>query len=176
MAKLSKLAESVGQYADQLQNGYMLAIDPSSGSTSSLPGWAIFRQGKLDDAGTLELPRGTRSIANRLFLLRNALFTEFEEPDILVIEQIAPVLPSKNGAFLHKGASSLIKSVGAILSTWDVPTLEVAPMTWHSMTPPEYRKGDCVDSQMIGWAAMIVLARIRGEKEPRINLIGLENT
>jgi hypothetical protein len=162
----SRLAQEIEQHADALQQGYVLAIDPSSGSSGSLPGYAVFRAGRLVDAGLIGLPRGTRAIANRLYLLRNALATEFEKPDVLVIELISPVMPSKNGTFLHKSAASLIKSVGAILSTWDVPTLEVSPTTWHSMTPPTYTKTDVNDAIMIGWAALITLARVRGEPEP----------
>lgn len=171
MAKYkSKLALEVEKYADILANGEMLAIDPSSGSQGSLPGYALFRKGQLQDAGTIELPRGTRSLANRLFLLRDTLEKSFDRPDLLTIELISPVMPAKGGAFLHKHASSLIKAVGCILSTWDVPILEVSPMTWHSMTPPEYKKGDIADACMIGWAVYLTLARIQGVEEPRIHL------
>lgn len=173
MAKYkSKLALEVEQYRDLVQNGEMLAVDPSSGSSGSLPGYALFRKGQLVDAGTIELPRGTRPLANRLFLLRNALATSFDKPDLLTIELISPVMPSKGGAFLHKNASSLIKAVGAILSTWDVPVLEVSPMTWHSMTPPTYKKDDVQDACMIGWAVFLTLARLNGTQEPDIVLPG----
>lgn len=166
----SKLAQEVSQYSDILQNGEMLAVDPSSGSQGSLPGYALFRKGKLVDAGTIELPRGTRPLANRLFLLRDTLEKAFDKPDLLTIELISPVMPAKGGAFLHKHASSLIKSVGSILSTWDVPVLEVSPMTWHSMTPPEYKKDDVQDACMIGWAVFITLARLTGTEEPKVTL------
>lgn len=166
----SKLAGEVGQYETQLRAGTALAIDPSSGSAGSLPGFALFKAGQLVDAGTIQIPR-TGHIGNRLFKLREALVTEFEKPDILIVELIAPVMPSKNGNFLHKSAAALIKSVGAILSAWDVPILEVSPTTWHSMTPPDYVKGDCLDAQMIGWAAFVVLARVLGEPEPEVRLL-----
>jgi hypothetical protein len=171
MAKYkSKLALEVEQYQDILANGEMLAVDPSSGSQGSLPGYALFRKGQLVDAGTIELPRGSRPLANRLFLLRETLEKAFQKPDLLTIELISPVMPAKGGAFLHKHASSLIKAVGSILSTWDVPVLEVSPMTWHSMTPPEYKKGDIADACMIGWAVYLTLARVQGEKDPPIHL------
>jgi len=166
----SKLALEVEQYQDILLNGEMLAVDPSSGSSGSLPGYALFRKGQLVDAGTIELPRGTRPLSNRLYLLRNALATSFDKPDLLTIELISPVMPSKGGTFLHKNASSLIKSVGSILSTWDVPVLEVSPMTWHSMTPPQYKKDDVQDACMIGWAVFITLARLTGTEEPKVTL------
>lgn len=162
----SKLSQEVEQYADQILSGRMLAIDPSSGSHSSLPGYALFEAGKLVDCGTVDLPQGTRALHNRLYLLRHTLQNEFDKPDLLAVEKIAPVMPSKGGSFLHANASSLIKSVGAILSCWDVPTVEPAPMTWHSMTPPEYRKNDVADACAIGWSVLITLARVRGEVEP----------
>lgn len=171
MAKYkSKLALEIEQYGEIIQAGEVLAVDPSSGSQGSLPGYALFKAGKLVDAGTIDLPRGSRPLANRLFLLRETLEKAFQKPDLLAIELISPVMPAKNGAFLHKHASSLIKAVGAILSTWDVPTLEVSPMTWHSMTPPEYKKSDVQDACMIGWAVYITLARLCGEVEPTIFL------
>ena len=162
----SKLAQEVGQYADLIKNGRMLAIDPSSGSAGSLPGYALFEAGRLVDAGTLGLPRGTRALSNRLYLLRAALASEFPQPDILAVELIAPVMPTGKGHFLYKSASSLLKSVGAILSVWDVPVIEPSPATWHSMTPPNYVKSDTADACMLGWATLITLARVLGEPEP----------
>lgn len=166
----SKLAGEIAQYETQLRGGVALAIDPSSGSAGSLPGFALFKAGRLVDAGVIEIPR-TGHIGNRLFKLREALLTEFKRPDILIVELIAPVMPAKNGNFLHRSAAALIKSVGAILSTWDVPIIEVSPVTWHSVTPSDYVKGDCMDAQMIGYAAQVVLSRVLGEQEPEIKLL-----
>jgi hypothetical protein len=167
MAKYkSKLALEIERHAGVLKTGNVLAIDPSSGSQGSVPGYALFKAGQLQDAGTIALPRGTKALSNRLFLLRDTLEKEFQKPDLLIVELISPVMPAKNGQFLHANGSSLIKAVGAILSCWDVPVLEVAPMTWHSMTPPTYKKSDTHDACMIGWAAFITLARVTGEPEP----------
>ena len=170
----SKLAEEIVKYADLLQEGYMLALDPSSGSAGSLPGYAIFKKGKLQDAGTIGLPRGTRAIHNRLWLLRNALETEFEKPDILAVEWIAPVIPTGRGTFLHKSAAALIKSVGAILAVWDVPVIEPTPAAWHSMAPAGYQKTDARDAQMVGWCALTTLARELGQPDPSIWFVGEE--
>lgn len=177
MAKYtSKLAQEIEQYADLLKHGVLLAIDPSSGSAGSLPGYALFKQGVLQDCGLISLPRGTRAISNRLYLLRESLLTEFKKPDILAVEYIAPVFPTKNGGFLHKSASSLTKSVGAIMSTWDVPVIEPAPTTWHALVreamvkrgedPTKYPKSDVNDAIAIAMAAFITLARALGEPDP----------
>jgi hypothetical protein len=166
----SKLAQEVGKFQEEVQKGYMLAIDPSSGSQGSLPGFAVFKAGRLVDAGTISLPRGTRHIGSRLFLLRDTLEKEFEKPDILAVEWIAPVFPGAKNAYFQKSASSLMKSVGAIMSVWDSPVVEPAPTTWHTMTPPNYEKNDTNDACMIGNAVLITLARILGEPEPAVQL------
>jgi len=165
VGKPSQLAQNIEAHAELLLQGTLLAIDPSSGSAGSLPGYALFKGGRLVDAGTLELPR-SGPLANRLFLLRDTLAKEFDRPDLLAVELISPVMPSRKGIFLHKNSSSLIKAVGAVLSCWDCPVVEVAPVTWHSMTPPHYQKSDAADACAIGGACFITLARVRGEPEP----------
>lgn len=176
----SKLAQAVEQYADILTSGYLLAIDPSSGSAGSLPGFAIFKAGVLEDAGVIQLPRGGRAISNRLWLLRQALESEFDRPDLLAVELISPIMPTKGGAFMNKSASSLIKSVGAILSTWDVDVIEPSPSTWHALvdkallaesallgTPLyKYQKTDAKDAVAIGWSAIATLAQVQGRPQP----------
>jgi len=174
----SKLAQEVVQYEALLRGGTLLAIDPSSGSAGSLPGYALFQKGQLVDAGTIQLPRHGRHIANRLWQLRECLLTAFDKPDILAVEWIAPVFPARKAGpggapqFLHKSASALMKSVGAIMSVWDVPCIEPAPTTWHTMTPPGYVKNDANDAQMVGWCALTVLARVLGQPDPIIHLLG----
>lgn len=164
--------DEVRAHAELIASGHMLCLDPSSGSQGSLPGFAIFEAGVLKDAGVITLPRGTRPIANRLWLLRHTLETEFERPDLLAVEWIAPVIPTGKGTFLHKSAAALIKSVGAVLATWDVPVIEPKPTTWHTMTPPGYIKSDARDAQMLGWCALTVLARLRGEPDPLVHFLG----
>lgn len=173
----SVLSTQVIQCNPQIRGGTLLCVDPSSGSLGSLPGYAVFKKGLLVDAGIIALPRGTRAIANRLWQLHRALHDEFEQPDLLAVEWIAPVFPTAKGRdgraghFTHKSASSLTKSVGAIMSVWDVPTIEPTPATWHSITPPGYVKSDCHDAQMLGWACLTVLARVLGEPDPVIHLL-----
>lgn len=168
MAKYtSRLAQDVGQYAETIRRGSLLAIDPSSGSSGSLPAYALFQAGKLVDVGTIEIPRSGQ-LHNRLFLLREALQREFKKPDILAVEWISPVMPSKGGQFLHKHAASLIKAVGAILSCWDCPTLEPSPSTWHAIAPAGYQKSDERDAVMIGMAVFTTLARVTGTPEPEL--------
>lgn len=160
----SRLAREVVQYADVLATGRLLAIDPASGA-SSMPGFAVFERGQLVAAGVLEIPR--RELANRLWYIAECIRTELPKPDIMCVELISPVMPSKGGGgFINKGSGSLLKSVGAILSVHDVPILEVAPVTWQTMKPPEYVKSDAWDAAMIGWAAYIMLARETGAVEP----------
>ena len=165
----SKLSQEVSQYADQLLSGYCICIDPSSGSQGSVPGYAIFRGGKLDDAGTIELPRGSRVLSNRLFLLQQALRTEFEQPDLLIVEGVPMVMGSTGGGNFHRGNGALIKAVGATIATWDCPILEPTPMAWHALLKGDqkasYVKTDANDAVMLGYCCLTHLARSRGEAD-----------
>jgi hypothetical protein len=161
----SQLSQDVVTYADIIMEKSMLCLDPSSGSSGSVPGYALFKAGVLVDAGTVALPRGTRSIQNRLYLLRKALEAEFEQPDILNIEKIG--IHAGAAKFVHKGTMSLIKSVGTCISVWDCPTIETAPMTWHSLLPKTgYVKTDSHDAVCLGLAALTLLARHQGMPDP----------
>jgi hypothetical protein len=173
----SKLALEVAQYEEQLKFGTVLALDPSSGSAGSLPGFALFKAGQLVDAGLITIPRSGGKIANRLWQLRESLLTEFPKPDLLAIEWIAPVFPAKmkggQPQYLHKSASALMKSVGAIMSVWNAPVVEPSPTTWHRLvdevlTPLglTYVKSDTRDAVAIGWSALVTLARVLGEADP----------
>lgn len=171
----SKLAGEVALYEDILRGGTLLAIDPSSGSSGSAPGYAIFEAGALIDAGTIAIPRGGQHIASRLWQLRNSLEKDFRQPDILAVELISPIMPTKNGTFTNKSATSLIKSVGAVISAWNVPTVEVSPITWHKCVDDvlklevpmrRYVKSDAKDAVAVGWAVLCTLALVLGETPP----------
>lgn len=150
----SKLDQAVAKYVTQLSEGTVLSIDPSSGSEKSQPGYALFKQGKLVDSGLVRLKYGIE-LSNRLYHLSKSLREDFEKPDILVTEHLAPFMGEGKGAFFStRNVISLHQSVGVIMSVWDVPVLTVSPRSWHAITPDNYIKSDENDAIMIGWTAL----------------------
>lgn len=155
--KRSQLAQSVERYQTAIETGRFISIDPSSGSSKSLPGYAIFNRGKLVDAGLIRIPPGTRDVNHRLYDLREVMKGYFREPDILVLEMI-------NFSAGGKSSGALQKAIGAMMTLWPVPVLEVAPSTWKKYLhlAPGYTKSDVNDAIMIGQAVIWTLQEQQG--------------
>lgn len=158
--KPTKTRFQINRCRKQILEGKVLAIDPSSGSASSLPGYALFEAGKLKESGLIELKIG-KELPRRLEDLARSLREDFEEVDVLVIEDI-PV--RSHGR--HGGAhASLMKAVGCILGAAKrKQTVEMAIPTWKSYLRktveqfPDYNKDDDWDAIVMGYCA-IDLAR-----------------
>lgn len=151
---ISKLEQSIREHTALLLNGMVLAIDPSSGSQNSQPGYAIYKSGQLVDSGLVRIRSGDH-ISNRLYRLSKSLREDFEQPDLLVTENIPPFMGEGPGAaFATRNVISLHQSVGVVMSVWDVPVLQVSPRSWRSLIPDNYVKSDENDAIMLGWTAI----------------------
>ena len=161
--ELTSLEKQILPHVDKVRTGIILAIDPSSGSHRSQPGYALYKKGKLEDSGIVEIHSGDH-ISNRLHRLSTALSGEFDEPDILVTENIPPFMAEKGSSpFATRNVISLHQSVGVIMSVWDVPVITVSPRTWRSYIPEGYIKDDEHDAIMIGWSAIQAYRKIENE-------------
>lgn len=150
----SKLEQAIAQYANELLSGTILAIDPSSGSANSQPGYAIYQAGQLQDSGLVRIRSGD-AVHNRLHRLARSLREDFTKPDLLVTENIPPFMGDGPGAaFATRNVISLHQSVGVVMSIWDVPVLQVSPRSWRSLVPDNYLKSDENDAIMLGWTAI----------------------
>lgn len=153
----------IKQASYAIVHGTMVAIDPSIGSLSSMPGWAVYKKGELNDSGTLQIrPEG--SIPERLrelaYLLRK-LYRKVD-PDVLVYEQI-PVTAHGNRS--QVGHASLLKALGAILSVAGPDQyVGISPISWKKLVRESYRKGDETDAIEMGWIA-VEQARVVLEKD-----------
>lgn len=153
---MSKAAKAAAEFRDLILHGTLLAIDPSSGSydrstkTQSNVGYAIFKAGALDDSGIVALDgKGKKPVFDRLRDLHDSMRTQFDVPDIMVIEEIA-------GPNAH---NSLRWSIPAIALAVRAPVVvEMNVRTWQSMTPKGYQKTDENDAIAIG-QALIKLAK-----------------
>ncbi len=153
-SKLTALDKSVQENINALISGVILAIDPSSGSAASQPGYALYAGTSLKDSGLVRIRSGDH-ISNRLHRLSRTLRDEFSKPDLLVTENIPPFMGDGPGAaFATRNVISLHQSVGVIMSVWDVPVVLVSPRSWRSLVPDNYLKSDENDAIMIGWTAV----------------------
>jgi len=147
-----------------LTEGHVLAIDPSSGSRDSMPGYAVFIRGQLVDSGLIEVAKG-RELNRKLFIIGETLRNQFEIPDLLVVEHIPPFM---RGSGFSKSIVSLQRAIGMIIGSIDRPLLEVPPITWHKLAPPDYQKTDEKDAIMIGYAAIWTACKMRGLEPPEL--------
>jgi len=160
-------ARTAPSMAALLLKGNVLTIDPSSGG-SSMPGYAICREGRFVENGELRLPKGSL-IHHRLHTLQKAIqaLVDTHGPfDLLIHEDIALAFGAKGGAskgpkgskgnphggFVTRGTTFLQWSVGVTLSAQPWPhVVRVAPQSWwawvrKNMPPDSYVKGDATDA------------------------------
>jgi hypothetical protein len=164
---LTKTSKAYGDIEDNLQgilDGVIISIDPSIGSSSSMPGWAIYRAGQYVASGTFDIPVH-RSIPDRLRMLANhvrKLYNEYPA-DVLVYEDIPAQRYGMGNAVAH---ASLLKALGAILS---VPGPDgyvgIMPVSWKKGVRDTYQKGDESDAVEIGYVVIEFAAQIKYAKE-----------
>ncbi len=175
--KQRRLAETTKAYSEiescltPLLEGTVVAIDPSIGSQSSMPGWAAYTAGILVDSGTLEIPLGwgvperLQEVARQL----RELYRIYKPVDVLVYEQIASQFFGGKGKKFGNAASmaSLQKALGAILSV-PGPTsfVGLSPQTWKRLVSDTYVKSDEADAVEMGKIAISLAQEIQENGKP----------
>jgi len=158
LTKATKLYTHCKRHKELIQGGHMLCIDPSCGSTGSMPGYAIYKEGELKDSGIIEIPDVHRDLPYRLQDLLSTLQVSFQKPDLLVIEDIASRRFGRGG---QSGHASLLRSTGTIMSAYpDTKVLAIRPQSWRKMLPEGWVKGDEWDAIALGHRALEVCRRI----------------
>lgn len=159
LSKSSKAYESISEARLAITEGILVAVDPSIGSSSSLPGWAVYSRGILKCSGVFEINRNG-SVPARLQELAHFLRSLYRDwdPDVLVYEDIPAQRYGGGNANAH---SSLLKSVGVVLSV-SGPDYYVGllPISWKKLIRPEYIKGDEADAVEIGHIAITEARKI----------------
>lgn len=171
----TKTAMMALKNAKALLGGRVLVIDPSIGSKptnyseGSKPGWAIFEAGVLQDYGVIDLDwKGSKQQRARRLLL--SLQNDFPGRwDMLVIEDIPPIIGRGRGAAAgFHGSLSLHWAVGISLAAVDAAGyMKVAIQSWRAWVPESYQKSDDHDAVAIGVAAL-GLARLMQERKGRL--------
>lgn len=149
VAKTSMIQTQIERHREEILKGTLLAVDPSTGSGSSLPGFAWFEAGELKESGVIQVTIGAAK-NKRLFEIRRTLQEEFPIPDVLVIEHISSV-PWGNMRRNTEALAGLQRGVGAILSAFNVDAvIEVMPSLWKKTVDEHYTKSDEMDAIYIG--------------------------
>lgn len=156
----TKLEQELHPFAIDVVKGRLLSFDPSSGSAGSLPGWALYSQGELVEAGLLNIPR-SGPIHIRLQALMKAV-SELPKPDVVAVEQISHFIKGFN-----KGAVNLHKAIGVIQAACQCPKLvNVAVISWKKLVPESYLKDDDRDAIGIGYKAVQQAFILEGLEPP----------
>lgn len=163
ISKTSRVYINTLPAVKHLIDGVVVGIDPSIGSRSSQPGYAVYIAGELVESGTFRIPP-EKHIHDRLRLLAThvrRLYNKYD-PDVLVYEDIPA---SRYGGGNANSHSSLIKAVGAILS---VPGPElcvgILPVSWKNEARSGYIKGDEEDAVELAYVVIKLARRIHDEK------------
>lgn len=165
---LSKSSQAYSQIQGcllPLIEGTIVCIDPSVGSTSSQPGWAVYSGGEFRASGKLQIDPGL-PIWKRLSILVHGIRKLYSiwEPDVLVYEDIPSLRQGGGNANAH---ASLLKAVGAILSVSGPDHyVGLLPVSWKRMVRSTYVKGDEADAIEIGYIAIEEAKRIQEEDPP----------
>ena len=109
---------------DVILKGSLLAIDPSCISTSSLPGWALYKNSKLVSSGVISGIDPTSALEKRLQFIGKYCREFFDEPDVLVLEHI------QMGGRISM--QSTIRATGAILGSFECEhVISILPLSWQ---------------------------------------------
>jgi hypothetical protein len=162
--KDTEIYRSVRSNLKYIIEGTMLCIDPSLGSMSSQPGYAVYRAGDLIESGTLHInPKGEKWERLRELhrLLRN--LSKRVNPDILCYENV-PV--SAHGGRSQVSHASLLMAVGVTLAAVEADAfIGITPMVWKSRIRDTYVKSDEADAIEFGWIT-IEIAKLIAQKDP----------
>lgn len=162
IGKTSQVYSATKQNLKPLLEGVVVCVDPSIGSTSSQPGWAVYRQGEFITKGTIPISP-TLPVWKRLRMLANGirrLYLEFN-PDVLVYEEITAVNNRFGGGNANAHAS-LLKALGVILSVPGPDSyVGIFPASWKKQARPEYVKSDENDAEELGYVVIQLARRIQ---------------
>lgn len=160
--KLPKYKQAIQDCYDCILTGKLLAIDPSTGSGSSMPGYAVFQEGKLLESGIILVDlKGNRS--QKLYEINRTLREDFTGPfDVVAVESAGYFIGKMNPA----AVISLQRAIGAVIAAHPVKCLiEVPSNVWQRHTFPGYIKTDENDAISIG---LCVINTARELKELKI--------
>lgn len=164
--KKTKTYEAISKCYREILEGTVLAIDPSTGSRSSRPGFAWYEAGVLKESGEIIVDLSANR-SKRLYEIARTVREEFPVPDVLVVEYIPPV--TYRGSATRMNGTSLMalqKAIGAIIGAHPFEHLiEIPAVSWSRYKPDNYVKTDEWDSIVIGLCAVEIAKTVLKDKE-----------
>lgn len=147
--KTSQIYADINESRRVLLRGSVLAVDPSIGSRSSMPGFAIYKSGILVTSGVLIIDH-TESRWMRLKSVYRQLRNLSKEYgiDACVYEQV-PV--SAHGGRSQVSHASLLMAVGVTIAAVDARAfIGIPPVSWKKFVREDYTKSDEADAVEMG--------------------------
>lgn len=159
--------EAIRENCLGLTRGVVLVVDPSIGSASSLPGWAVYGGGdSLLDSGVIPMdtsesrPYRLRAVFNKLENLTVAW-----QPSVIVYEEVPVMAHAGRSQVSH---ASLLNAVGVTLAATHLPGVGyvgIQPIVWKKRVSDTYVKSDEQDAVEMG-RIVIEMAHEIMEKDP----------
>ena len=162
----TKIYQAIRDNIKPILTGTMLVIDPSIGSMSSMPGWALSQAGVLVYSGTLKIDptmENWEKLRELHRLLRN-MSLDFQ-PDICCFEQV-PV--SAHGGRSQVSHATLLMAVGVTMCAVQADRfIGLAPNMWKPKVRSTYVKSDENDAKEMAWIAIEIAKEILRTDPPR---------
>lgn len=162
LTKTSQAYQAISEARLGLTEGVVVCIDPSIGSSSSMPGYAVYRAGLLSVSGTLRInphlsfPEKAQALHHEV----RRLYSTWQ-PDVLCYEEIPNMGPGRQ----ISSHVTLLKAVGIILSvSGPRHFVGIYPRSWKSLARSSYVKSDENDAIEFGWACIQEAKRIIEEE------------
>ena len=163
MNKTTKTYQAIKPIAKLLTTGKVMCIDPSTGSQSSMPGYAYYEKGVMIESGIIEVDHRLNS-SLRLYEIARTIREDFPVADLLIVEFIPPV--TYVGGMNSIALMALQRSIGAIVSAHPYEhLLEIPASAWKAYKPEGYVKSDEWDAVCLGNCAITVAREILEEPD-----------
>lgn len=168
--KQTQVYTNIRNACGELVNGVVLVVDPSIGSTSSMPGWAAYIGGVLQDSGTLQIdlpqatetPRWTRL---RQVYQQLSRMSAAWKPDVCIYEEVPVSAHSGRSQVSH---ASLLNAVGVTMAAIEAPSfVGIPPITWKKFVTADYVKSDEQDAVEMGRIVIAMAREILIKDPPR---------
>lgn len=155
--------------AEAILRGSVLVIDPASGGGTSLPGFAVFRAGELEESGVIDVGGPNADLHERLRELGRTLQREFQSTyDVLIVEDVPLKRFGVDRSGSLKGQVNLHRSVGAVMASVECRFfIPIHPATWHSYAGPGHIKGDENDAKAMGQCAIAIASDTQARRNER---------
>lgn len=170
LSRSTVLYKEIRALAPLIMETNLLAIDPSCGSTNSVPGWAHFRNGFLVDSGVMDIDIGA-PLHIRLQQVMRAThkLASTTNATILAYENVPAVRFHGRGRYTAGSQASLLKAVGVVMAaSMTDHAIGLRPSVWKKLVSATYVKSDRNDAVEMGLIVCQYARHIMREHPPRV--------